>query len=311
MEPPNMNTIEANQKITYVYLTSVEHSGSTLMGCLMDAHPEMISIGEYGIDFDKELPCPCGTSVADCSTWRQWRDTSKERGHEFEIGKLNINILSSHNAKFLEKLFHHQFSAQAINQFRDILFSQSKFRKVADQRINRSVELAKILCEQKTVRVFVDTSKNPLQIRHLARATGIDLIVISIVRDGRGVMSSLMKKEGRSPKEAISDWLYGNKHLIRAIQPLPDASKMFIRLEDICKSPQENVRELFDFIGVSKDCELDFSLANRHIVGNGMRMRFDGEVRPPDESWKKYLEPKDLELFEKNAGEINRSFGYL
>jgi hypothetical protein len=311
MGPLNMNTIETNEKITYVYLTSVEHSGSTLMGCLMDAHPEMISIGEYGIDFDKELPCPCGSSVADCSTWGQWRDTSIERGYEFETGKLNINILSSHSAKFLEKLFHHQFSAQALNQIRDILFSRSKFREMADQRINRSIELAEILCEQKGVRVFVDTSKNPLQIRHLARSPGVNLKVISLVRDGRGVMSSLMKKEGRSPKEAISDWLYGNKHLVRAMQPLPAESKMFIRLEDVCKSPQEILIDLFNFIGVSTDCDLDFSLANRHIVGNGMRMKFDGEVKVPDESWKKHLEPKDLELFEKSAGEINRSFGYL
>lgn len=50
-------------EMTYVYLQSVEHSGSTLIACLVDAHPEVTGVGEFGTPFSPQGNCSCGAPV--------------------------------------------------------------------------------------------------------------------------------------------------------------------------------------------------------------------------------------------------------
>jgi hypothetical protein len=41
-----------------------------------------------------------------------------------------------------------------------------------------------------------------------------------------------------------------------------------------------------------------------------MRLRFDGQIRSHDESWKSWLTQVQIEAFERKAGDVNRGLGF-
>jgi len=301
---------DSAKRFTYIYLTSVEHSGSTLISCLYDAHPEVTSIGEFGVNHSAQLKCPCGTTVDKCDLWNEWKQRANEVGYEFIPGDLGINLLPQRTDGILQNLYLHQFPSRWIDTLMGLALSGTAARKNAERAIEKSIQLARILCEINSTRVFVDTSKNPLQIRHLARRHDIDFKMIGLVRDGRAVMKSVIEKENYSTEQAIGSWKWGVKHMQRAMQYVPAPDRLILRLEDLCLDPEKTIKELFRFAEVDPCAEPDFSLERRHLTGNRMRHKFDGKIRPHDESWKTWLKPEQIERFNKQAGAINRNLGY-
>lgn len=68
--------------IRYAYVASTSRSGSTLLSMLMNAHPDVASIGElgpaygqYAENIRKEgYPCSCGREIKQCSFWEKIED---------------------------------------------------------------------------------------------------------------------------------------------------------------------------------------------------------------------------------------------
>lgn len=298
------------QNFTYIYLTSVEHSGSTLISCIYDAHPQVTSVGEFAVDHGARLKCPCGTTVCECPFWNAWSEQARLAGYEFPIGNLGINLMPGAHDGFLKKLYLHQLSSRRLTSLKDMALSSSNVKKSAEQAIETSIALAKVACRMQGTNVFVDTSKNPLQIRHLARRTDINFKMIGLIRDGRAVMKSVIEKENYTTEQAIGAWKWGIKHMHRAMQYVSPENRLLLKLEDLCHSPEPALHELFDFAGVDPDAELDFSPASRHLTGNRMRLQFDGEIRPHDDSWKDRLSREQIDKFERSAGHWNRRLGY-
>jgi hypothetical protein len=123
-------------------------------------------------------------------------------------------------------------------------------------------------------------------------------------------MKSVIEKENYSTQQAIGSWLWGIKHMHRAMQYVPTEDRLLLKLEDLCGNPQQTLQQLFSFAGVDPHAELDFSLENRHLTGNRMRLRFDGQIRSHDESWKSWLTQVQIEAFERKAGDVNRGLGF-
>ena len=73
--------------------------------------------------------------------------------------------------------------------------------------------------------------------------------------------------------------------------------------------PPATLRRLFRFLGVDPDAPLAPMDAERHVIGNGMRLDGAREVRA-DERWREALGPAELAAFEAEAGALNRRYGY-
>jgi len=124
------------------------------------------------------------------------------------------------------------------------------------------------------------------------------------------VVNSLIEREHYSAEEAIRIWLWGLRNLERVEKKLPPEQVFSMRMEDLCRAPGETVNALCRFLGVAEGLSLDYTdLSQRHVVGNTMRLKFDGTVRH-DEGWRRRLAPEHLALFEARAGAVNRRLGY-
>jgi hypothetical protein len=129
-------------KLTYIYLHSVEHSGSTLVACILGAHPDITTIGEFSsINISKKGLCSCGQQYNNCPLWKKWAKLATDREYTFEIGNLGINLQPDHNNDKLEDLYYYNFSLKALDALRDLLFKFSVYKKIAMQKIERYFEL--------------------------------------------------------------------------------------------------------------------------------------------------------------------------
>lgn len=305
--------VDRERAFAYAYLVSAPHSGSTLLACLLGAHPEISSVGEFGSDWSKEeLLCSCGVGYLECSFWREWMELARREGIDFDVAKPDLNLEPRPQAGFVESLFYHLFPFKLQDWLRDLLYIPgTALQSEARRRVERGVRLARLLCETQGTRVFFDSTKNAMQIRFLAGQRGLRLKVVSLIRDGRGVMCSLMKHYGTSPEAAIDNWLWSIRNQERAVAHyMKSVDVLQIRLEDLCRDPELQMRRLFEFLDVSPAAQLDYSdTSTRHVTGNTMRLKFDGVIRA-DESWRTKLTSTQLQLFASRAGRINRRYGY-
>lgn len=303
---------DSPRQFTYVYLTSAPHSGSTLVACLLGAHAELSTVGEFGTDFRKEGHCSCGAIYRECPFWHEWSMRAERIGVPFDTGNLDLDIGPGSSTTSVDDVFYHMFPWKWVDAFRNGLFELHRpLRNRAINSIRRSIVLAQDLCRHEGSNVFLDTTKNALQIPFLARHGRVNLKVISLIRDGRGVTNSLLTREKWSADISVGTWLRSIRNQSRAERYVNSENVFRLRLEALCADPQRVLSELFEFCGVDPDTPGDCTdTQHRHIIGNSMRMHFAGEVRL-DEKWRRQLSDEHLQFFEQRAGELNRSLGYV
>jgi hypothetical protein len=185
------------------------------------------------------------------------------------------------------------------------------------------------------VRVVVDSSKLGLRLKYLLRIPSLEVKVVRLIRDGRGValtyinpsefadagnedrrgggsgISETMERHrGLDMRRAAREWRRSNEEADALLAGLPASQWLGVRYEDLCEDLAGTLRNLCSFVGVDPDrIVLDFRSVEHHVVGNGMRLDSTSNVRL-DERWKTALNEEQLRVFESVAGDLNRRYGY-
>ena len=261
------------KKTKVLYLMGAGRSGTTALATLLNASPDLISLGElhhtpYFVAGDKQ--CSCGEMLSSCSFWKTYIDQLKAFTNESYIAEQAA--LESHLSVFKysnKKYGQNTLAYQAANS--DLLNS----------------------CSQDGKLVILDSAKYVGRALALSRNPDIDLRVIYMTRDPRGVVSSFAKNV-QTPKGTLSACLYYNA--INFLSLL--ASRFFlknrilkIRYEDL----SDNYKKILDQI--SEFCEIDckeiidrldknVSFEVGHIIG-GNRLKSSGKIRfQADDGWR-------------------------
>ena len=83
-----------------------------------------------------------------------------------------------------------------------------------------------------------------------------------------------------------------------------------VSYEDVCANTPARLSRFWEFLGVPPfSFGEGWRARNHHVIGNGMRLDSTEEVRL-DERWKTAFPPAALEVFEAEAGALNRRLGY-
>lgn len=303
---------DSARPLNVLYLTSSPHSGSTLISALLSGHPQIATVGEYQANFEAILRCSCGVLVTECPFWAEWARRSRERGFEFQLGRLGVHVGARRGGK-IESLYYHPFPMKWMDTLRDLAFSGDRSRRAEDSKaVDRWVGLASVLCEMTGATWFLDTSKYYDPIRFLNSDPRVRLKVVALIRDGRGVTSSLIEKEKWPLEKSVRDWVWANTNLERVVGHYISPDDLIrIRLEDLCREPERMLSDLYQFIGLNPKAAADNPAQNGslHIIGNKMRHSYTGTIRL-DESWRQKLGADQLRYFEKHAGWLNRRYGY-
>ena len=323
--------------IELAYILAASHSGSTLLAMLLGAHPEICTIGELGLSSralkeTDQYRCSCQALIKACPFWEQVRDCMARRGYAFDIADAGTHFRAVQSL-YARRLLQPLHRGPLLEAMRDAALGLSRtWRRGLPEIQRKNIAVMESISEITGGRVVVDSSKMALRLKYLLQSPELDVKVIHLVRDGRGVALSHMEPalfadakesslrggglgrdradERLSISEAAREWRRSNEEMEHVLDRLDRSQWIQIRYEDICANPDATLRSAFEFLDLEPDsAPRDFRSAEHHVTGNGMRLDSTSEI-VLDDRWKSVLIEEDLKAFDSVAGEISRRYGY-
>jgi hypothetical protein len=299
--------------LRYVYILGAGHSGSTLLAMLLGMHPRICTVGEVkapALGRADEYRCSCGEPVTACSFWQGLEREVAARGADLDLFAGNTDVRRAPTAylRALLKPLHRPASIEGLRELALGLSPAWKDHLGRVQAVNAA--LARAACAITGKDVFVDSSKTGMQLKYLLKNADLDVRVIRLVRDGRGVSLSYRTADGLSVSDAAFAWRRANEEAETIVSGLPRDRWFDLRYEQLCTELQPTLGALFAFIGVEPPAALaDSGAAPRHVLGNNKARLNPKEVRL-EEKWRRVLTPGDLATFDRIAGPSSRALGY-
>jgi hypothetical protein len=247
--------------VKVLYIISLSHSGSTLLDVMLNAHPDVFSVGEL-----KQLNrfarlqkvntrsnrCTCGAeTVWTCPVWSKVNALAEaETGSD--LGEINVENYSD------------------------------------EAGFNRdNVALFKAIAAVTGKKFIVDSSKQWLRLRLLIANPEIEVFPIFLLRNPKGQIWSSMRKRNAELSKFIHRYVASNRVSYNLVKDIPHA---VVHYEDLVQYPQETLRGLMQQVGLDFDeRQLHWAAQVRHNVGgNRMRWRQRSKLRM-DETWRQGL----------------------
>lgn len=298
----------------FVAIETSAFSGATLLALLLNAHPQIASIGEMDGLIARENPmayrCSCGQLIMECAFWRQVGAAMDARGFMFDVAHFDTQVAAS-GSRLVQTLRAGACRSQTLNTVLDrLLLTWPPERRRLLALAARNEAFIEAVLEVTGKQVFVDTSKDRLRLGMLRRLTRLDVRAIHLIRDARGVVASRLQR-GSSLDAGIAarQWSKLHSGLDRALRALPHEKRIRIRYEDLCREPAGVLERVYRLCEVGPALYADLQAAQHHIIGNAMRLNSLAQIQP-DERWRRSLTPEQLLAIESTAGKTIRQFGY-
>jgi Sulfotransferase family len=292
-----------------VYIHAASHSGSTLLARELARHPEVATVGELSGTLYRARPgyqCSCGRELEQCAFWRRVAAAMARRGISYSPTTAETDIRNASNpiARWLLKPMHRGRLLEAARDLGLALVCRSHVER--HQRMKTA--LVESIAECTGKRVLVDSSKSGVQLKYHLRNPGLDVKVIWLVRDGRGVALSIVRNQGAPLAQGAYEWRRRNEEAQTIVRCLERSRWIQVRYEALCADPERTLDALWRFIGVAPGRHPG-AARELHVLGH--RTRLDGAAPiKPNEKWRTELSAEDLMLFEAVAGPVSRQLGY-
>jgi hypothetical protein len=303
------------QPIRVLYVAGYGRSGTTVLDIALGQHPAVIGSGEIA-ELTRHVwrqneYCACGQPVHDCGFWspvlREWW-----QGHPTSLMARYENC-----QKRIESFAGLAKLSSGLGG-KDLAFYGRHTSRLFEAMLSQAAKTT-----------IVDSSKLPRRAMALALIPEIDLRVIHVVRDGRGVAWSLAKAYERDVRSGLQQeikpksvsrtalrWSMVNLETEYLSRRLGSERFMRLRYEDFVSNPAEAMRKIGDF------AELDFGdigerlqqgetvRPSHQIAGNRLRMNASISLAK-DEAWRSLMPRGQQAAFSRLCGWMLRRYGYL
>lgn len=310
-----MKTVRKHVKV--LYIAGAGHSGSTLLDIVLGSHPDIRGVGEL-----QQLPhrvwnadeyCSCGARAKSCPFWSEVWQLWEERA-----GTMSF-----------ENYYRLQDSFTRLRRWPRLLRERRKQSLLFKLYAGYTYALFEAICEVSGNYVIVDSSKSPSRAFALSLMPGIELYLIHLICDGRGVAASYKKSWRRDlPAGVIGDfksqpvwktaavWLVSNleAELVRYL--LGTGRSIRLRYESYVSDPAEALATIgrladLDLPEVSRSVSAGDAVRAKHnIAGNHRRMSRDIRLRPDAGRWNDWLSTAEQEFSWPLMGWLLSRYGY-
>ena len=283
-------------------------SGSTLLSIILNTVPNVMSIGEINNLprlSEKNFNCSCNERVEDCPFWSNVFERWYKKCGKDEV-KRTIARMGS-----LE-----DFTSFVV-WFKTICKATFKSKSLQNH-LEVTYDFFNSTNEESGKTVLVDISKNPLRAYVLSLNKNIDLRIIHLVRDGRGMAWSLNKFVKKDVKQrpvwrSALYWMVVNKmsNFVRKRV----LNTLLVKYEDIVTDPNPTLKKIAQFTDIEVEPMIDsinYDLAQEesHIMaGNALRKQKSIRLKL-DTEWYEKMEGKKKKVFYVIAGRTMKSYGY-
>ena len=296
-------------KRALVYIHAASHSGSTLLARELARHPEVATVGELSGTRYRARPgykCSCGRELELCTFWRQVSAAMARRGFSYSPATAETDIRNASHpiARWLLRPMHRGPLLEAARDLGLALACPSHVGR--HQRMKSALVESIAECTGKPV--VVDSSKSGVQLKYHLRNPGLEVKVIWLVRDGRGVALSIARNQGAPLAQGAYEWRRRNEEARTIVRRLDPSRWLQVRYEALCSDPERTLEALWRFIGVAPG-RAPGAAPELHVLGHRTRLDVAAPIRP-NEKWRADLTAEDLRLFEAVAGSMRRELGY-
>lgn len=296
--------------VNVIYIAGYGRSGSTLLDIALGQHPSIMGGGEITTlarhVWENDEYCACGLPVQDCPVWKPivegWRQDEP------------VTLLSEYRKA--------QERTEGVVGFARILKLPHWSRHV-----RRTANLLRSITQVSGRSIIVDSSKLPGRGFALASMPGVELHVVHLVRDGRGVAWSLSKSYGRQLEKGLQRELRPKPVIYSAIRwatinlatellcrRVGSRRSIRIRYEDFVADPNATIAQIFAMVGVvphdlptdTDDCPLS---PGHQVAGSRHRMERSITIRK-DEKWMAEMPASKRLVFNLICGPLLRRYGY-
>lgn len=328
----------ASGKVEVLAIAGTGQNGATLLTRMLGLLPGVVAVGELGRLWDTGLledrDCACGVAFRSCPFWTRVGDIAFggwEAIDGYEISRLRESVRLKRRFRELPEAPIRRLRKIGTTQLLPFRPTQGLW-PLYSQNIERYADLMgrlyAAIAEVAEATVIVDSMKVPYHVFLLRRVRDIDLRVVHLVRDSRGVglsQAKVVQKQGpggsyrgrRHPaKTALRwDWVNATFHLLRRL----GVPSVLVRYEDVVSDPASELSRIADFASVpTTPADLGFirgrqvKLPRDHLVaGNRMRMEAGPiTLRAPD-GWREELPQRQRRAVTLASWPLLRRYGYL
>lgn len=302
---------------TVLYIGGWGRSGSTLLECVLAEAEGTVALGEVVWLWDRGLVkdelCACGEPFGACPFWR-------------EVGRVAFggwsNVDPARMAALKDAVDRQRRMPQSVRRRPGAVF-----RAQVQEYAGRFQQVYRAARGVTGCPVVIDSSKEIPTALALSHLDDLDLRVLHIVRDARGVAYSWSKVVERpeadgepmprfSPARSTALWLSGNLTVAGLVHRGVPVTRM--RYEDLVDAPSAAIdrawRDL-ELPGRPSVPMLDASTVELHpthsVAGNPMRFRTGVTELRRDDAWRTALPANDRRLVTAMSYPVLKAFGYL
>ncbi len=154
--------------------------------------------------------------------------------------------------------------------------------------VENSWAVADAMASVSQARFVVDSSKSPVRLKALYMRRPDRFRVVHLVRDGRAVVASAMRRLGVSPATAARVWKRDNQNLSVMLRTVPERLKLGIRYEALCENPRTEMKRVCDFLELpfEEGMLVLWERAVHNIPGNPLLFNRAERTFRKDERWR-------------------------
>ena len=308
-----MPLIANHQHLRILLVAGWGRCGSTLLAMMFGQVPGMVAAGEVREIWLRgcveNRPCGCGHSFWDCPFWRA-------------VGK---RAYGGWERLDLDSVLDIRYSVDRPWGMPRVL---ARGVHGIEAYAHALASLYRAILEVSGCQVIVDTSKLPSHTLILSRMPEIDLRMVHLVRDSRGVAYStskrvekvtasgpptLLPRYGPVSSAARYDFYNGVTSALRAT----GVPYLRLRYEDLIADPYHRLREVLALAGQLGESELPFlsgtqaELAENHLVdGNPIRFAHGPLQLCPDDEWRQMMPARSRRTVTALTLPLLAAYGY-
>jgi hypothetical protein len=301
-------------RLTYAAIATTSYSGATLLAMLLGRHPDIVTVGELDGIIPEEDPdgyrCSCGELIGRCEFWGRVAESLAGDGIPFDVARFGMSYEPSGPGP-VRRLMIMSFGHPALDRLRDrVVEVWPPERRARRELAARNAAFVRAILGVRAAHVLVDSSKDPLRFAVLDRSSDLDVRVIHLVRDARGVVASRLRRGGGIDEgTAARQWARQHTRIERRLATFPRDRQLRVRYEDLCRHPAAVVDAIERFLGVEPEPVVWPLLpVEQHVVGNAIRLEAIAGISL-DERWRS-LSPRQLAAIDAGGGGVRRRYGY-
>lgn len=292
-----------------VYIGGYGHSGSTLLNIMLGQAPGIMGAGELsrlaGAAWPHEEFCSCGEPLSHCPVW-----------HAI-IDHWTVHVGGDAVARY------HRLQ-RSCERWPSPAPHSTLWQDYAGHTLGLFAAIRAVTGRS----VIVDSSKVPGRAQALAQIPGLDLRLIHLVRDSRGVAWSMRRRMACDPRAGVQTgkrersvirtalmWMGTNLVVERTARALGAGRAVRITYENLAGDPIATLARLgpllaADLSSLSRMLAEGEPLATGHVMaGNRLRMYGTLQLRP-DLEWQGRLPMEQRRLVERLCRPVLRRYGY-